>query len=387
MPYGHNNTTLRRIGWDVKESKIGPAPSNQGRVDFDPSKFDLLLQQKGVIVKIYRSTYCPNVKSVDGAEHEIDCELCNGFGFLDVDPICIKALIQAQELDKLPQIEGLVDGNTVLMTFPIGVEMQYFTKIVLHDFTDIYFQRVMRKPGSLTDVLKYSACRVNVLIDKNGRRYYQDRDFALDHNGNIKWLTPGDQQLVAFSAVPDAGTFMITWGGHTTTAIQWNASVNDIQSALRALPGLENVVVSIPSASSFLITYSDVDSPVALATSTSSLTSSSNPVTIQITNNTPKPRKPNNGLPYTIHYEAMAQYRAVAASHVSRFTQIPSGDQVEYIKMPEQWYCKKEFFPKRNDKFSNATIDQGPYDTQTEPVIEQGGDASGSGTFSDPDSE
>lgn len=381
--YGHNNTTKKRIGWNVKESKRGTPPSDLYRVDINPADFDRLIAQKGVIAKVYRTTYCPNVKSVDGAEHEIDCELCNGSGFLDVDPICVPVFIQTQELNELPNIEGLVDGNTVLITFPIGIEMQYFTKIVLHDFTDVYPQRIMRRPGSLTDVLKYPACRVNVLIDKNGKRYWQDRDFALDHNGNVKWLTPGDQQKIVFSAVPDAGTFTITWGGNTTAAIQHSASALDVQTALRLLDGLTNVVVSGDFTNGFLVTYADVNSPVALATSTSSLTLASNPVTIQVTDNSKSARKPNNSIPYTIHYEAQTQYRARAAVHSNRFTQVQTANEVEYIKMQEQWYCSKEFLPQRTDKFSGAKIEQGPYDSQTQPVVEQGGDESGSGAIED----
>lgn len=376
MPYGHNNTTKRRQGWNVKESKLGAQPPNQGRVDLDPSKFDLLIQQKGVIAKVYRTTYCPNVKSVDGAEHEIDCELCNGSGFIDTDPICIPVYIQTQELDKLPNIEGLVDGNSVLITFPIGVEMQYFTKVVLHDFTDVFPQRVMRKPASLTDVLKYPACRVNVLIDKNGVRYYQDMDFALDHNGNIKWLTPGDQQKVTFSAVPDAGTFTLG----ASANLQFNATATDVQAALRLIPGFENILVSGDFTVGFLITFADVPSPVSLLTQTSALTAASVPVTIMIADNSKTARKPNNNQPYSIHYEAQTQYRARAAVHSNRFTQVTSGDAVEYIKMPEQWYCSKEFLPKRTDKFTNDELQQGPYDNHS-ITTEDGGNESGSGEF------
>ena len=196
--HGHNKTTKNKTSWNVKESKLRPETNAQGRVDLDPFAFEALIQQKGVNVKVSRSLYCPNVKSVDGAEHNIDCQLCNGSGFIDVDPICTKAVIQNQNLESIAKIEGNVDGNHVAITFPIGIELQYFTLVELTDFTEIYYQRVMRNPDSTTDVLKYRACRVNVVIDSNGVKYYQDQDFQLDVNGNILWSgtrVPADNSI------------------------------------------------------------------------------------------------------------------------------------------------------------------------------------------------
>jgi hypothetical protein len=185
--YGHNKNTKGQKGWKVKESKLLPDTNSNSRVDLYVADFDKLIEQKGVNFRVYRTVYCPNVKSVDGAEHEIDCQLCNGSGYLDRNPLCVKGFIQNQDLEKIFGQSGQHDGNSVLITFPTGIELQYFTLVELVDFTDIYFQRVMRKPGSDTDVLKYRACRVNMIVDQSGNEYYQDQDFTIDQNGNIKW--------------------------------------------------------------------------------------------------------------------------------------------------------------------------------------------------------
>lgn len=372
MSYGHNNTTKKKKSWNVKESKIRPEEDPRNRVDLNPSEFDRLIKQKGTMCKIYRTTYCPNVKSVDGAEHEIDCTICNGSGFIDLDPICTYVFIQTQEFDKMPQIEGFVDGNTVLMTFPIGVEMQYFTKIELHDFTDVFPQRVMRKPGSLVDVLKYSACRVNLVIGKNGKRYYQDTDFAINFDGNIKWLTPGDQQLLTFSAVPDSGTFLLTRNAVSTAPIPFDATATVVQASLRALVGLENVTVVGDFTAGFTITFIGVDAPVSAINKTSNLLNGVTPVTIAVSDKSKSAKKPNDNQPYAIHYEAKTQYRARAAAHSNRFTQFAAGPAVEHIKMPEQWYCTKEFLVKRTDINGNE-LQQGPYDKHK--VTGEDGDA------------
>lgn len=197
-PYGHNKTTKKQKAWDVKDAKLHDDGDPKGRVDLRVDEFDRMIEQKGVNVCVYRSSYCPNVKSVDGAEHEIDCPLCNGSGFIDRNPIKVKAFLQNQDLERMMDAQGgQHDGNSVLMTFPIGVELQYFTRIDLVDFTDIYFQRVMRKEGSNIDVLKYKACRVNMIIDQDGIEYFQGQDFKLDPNGNIMWLDrkPDDYKI------------------------------------------------------------------------------------------------------------------------------------------------------------------------------------------------
>ena len=198
-PFGNNKTTKKVEAWNVKEQRTrAPQKTTNPRVDLDPLAFDDLIKQKGVKVLVYRTTYCPNTKSVDGAEHNIDCMMCNGSGFVDLEPICVDAYIQNQDLEHIPQVEGFVDGNSVAITFPSGVELQYFTRIDLVDFTDIYFQRVMRTEGETVDVLKYKACRVNILMDSNGVRYYQGQDFDIDPNGNIQWgigTTPADNVI------------------------------------------------------------------------------------------------------------------------------------------------------------------------------------------------
>lgn len=199
MPkFGNNRNTNKKEAWNVKEQPTRPDQAPQSRVDLDPFQFDALIKQKGVRVKVYRTTYCPNVKSVDGAEHNVDCQLCNGSGYIDLEPLCVDAFLQSQELEKMQNVEGFVDGNSVLITFPSGVELQYFTRVDLVDFTDIYYQRVLRKEGSDVDVLQYQACRVNIIVDSSGTRYYQDLDFKIEENGSIKWgigSTPADNQV------------------------------------------------------------------------------------------------------------------------------------------------------------------------------------------------
>jgi len=185
----HNKNTGKITGWNVKQAKHFKQEPEPGQVYIIPDQYDAMIKSKGVRVKVYRTTYCPNVKSVDGAEHEIDCTItgCNGSGFIDRRPIETVAFIQNQTLEKMANVEGYADGNSVAITFLIGIELQYFTLVELMDFTDIYFQRVKRKTGTTIDALKYDAKRVNLIVDANDVEYYQCIDCDIDMNGNIKW--------------------------------------------------------------------------------------------------------------------------------------------------------------------------------------------------------
>jgi hypothetical protein len=147
-----------------------------------------MIYNSGIKVNVYKTLPCPNRKAIDSSEHEINCPLCNGTELIDVDPIETYAIIQniqAENQFNPENIGGTWQEQTVQMTFISGIELLYFAKIELVDFTMLYYQTVQRQAG-LIDVLKYPIHSVNALIDKKGIRYYPGTDFSIDGQ-NIKW--------------------------------------------------------------------------------------------------------------------------------------------------------------------------------------------------------
>lgn len=61
-------------------------------------------------------------------------------------------------------------------------------------------------------------------------------------------------QTISFSSTPDVGTWTVTYDGNTTSALQYNASSGDVQTALRLLAGLASVTVSGTVAAGFAVT-------------------------------------------------------------------------------------------------------------------------------------
>jgi hypothetical protein len=173
-------------GWNPKGPTELPPKSNRKKVNFQVQEFDTLINKQGVRVFVYRTSFCPNVKSIDGAEHELDCPLCHGTGFIDRYPLDTWAFLQSFDLDKGVFAEGLYDGNSMAGTFQQSVELQYFTLVELQDFSETFFERIKRQDGQV-DVLRYPGTRVNLVIDKHGKEYFEGNDFKLDPNGNISW--------------------------------------------------------------------------------------------------------------------------------------------------------------------------------------------------------
>lgn len=174
-------------GWTGSVKTDTKRKSTLPKVNLRPEQFNQLILDQGVRVKIFRSVPCPNLKDIESGIHEIDCPLCHGTQFVDRYPIEANLVIQSVQSEMSHLLEGLYDGNTVTMTFPSGIEAQYFTLVELLDFTENYIQRVSRQEGKV-DNLKFKGIHVNLLIDQHGREYFEGSDFHLDINGNIAWV-------------------------------------------------------------------------------------------------------------------------------------------------------------------------------------------------------
>jgi uncharacterized phage protein gp47/JayE len=95
-----------------------------------------------------------------------------------------------------------------------------------------------------------------------------------------------ETQKIVFSAVPASGTFKLTFDGDTTAALQYNASANDIKSALELLDSVDVVDVTGSFSAGFLVefkgTMAEADQPAILPFDVLLADGSSNPITITV---------------------------------------------------------------------------------------------------------
>lgn len=153
---------------------------------FDRKKFDQFITDHAARVKVYKTVECPNVKSIDGAQHSIACPLCRR-GFIDRDPIETYVSFQSQALSKMIEADADWDDQQALATFTAGIDITYLSKIEVLDYTNPFNQRVQKQKGDI-DRLFYSAFKVHFIVDQNGKDYIPFKDFKLDNNGDVQWL-------------------------------------------------------------------------------------------------------------------------------------------------------------------------------------------------------
>jgi hypothetical protein len=119
--------------------------------------------------------------------------------------------------------------------------------------------RLHSRPGTLKrlgDPDIFSACRLtpsNYFRFGNGPEYSTVKgvEFILPKDS----LTGQFAQKLSFSAIPDTGSFKIQYGIQATTALAYDDTASDIQTALRLLTNLEDVVVTGSFLLGFTITF------------------------------------------------------------------------------------------------------------------------------------
>lgn len=89
-------------------------------------------------------------------------------------------------------------------------------------------------------------------------------------------------QAVTFPAAPASGTFTLSWDGHTTASLAWNATAAAVQTALQALPGLSSATVTAIT-NGYSVTFTGVTPPADYLTYAGTVDSTSGPMTPTIT--------------------------------------------------------------------------------------------------------
>jgi len=122
-----------------------------------------------------------------------------------------------------------------------------------------------------------------------------DVDATTTLNDVLTWLNTNEGtaavsevQTATLDNDPDGGTFTLTYGGETTAALAWDATANDIETALEALSTVNSgdITVSAPIDDAVTFTFVDTLDDVELITINSSLTDGGVPVTASIAETT-----------------------------------------------------------------------------------------------------
>lgn len=166
----------------------------------DVDRLDQLVLDLGVRVRVWKSTLCPNLTSLESNDHDINCKICNR-RMIDFAPECTMALFQQQSLTEQFKVSGTFHIDEVMATFMSGISLQTMARIDLLDFAEDFYELIQRRDTGDTDKLKYDATCVLGLFTVESdvkTEYHCGTDFDLDVNGNIKWSSahrPSSKQI------------------------------------------------------------------------------------------------------------------------------------------------------------------------------------------------
>jgi hypothetical protein len=180
-----------------KYSKVDSYYLKHRTVQINPAEFNALIASHGVRILHEKITLCPNYRGdFDSNVHVLECPVCNGSNFIHFDPVEMWGLFQQNELVDNFFTQGWWERGTALLTVPTYTEegpeypiyINYFDRITLLDFEERFYELVHKSEGD-TDKLRFQATSVNFLRTTY-KEYKYHKDFELDQNGNILWISP-----------------------------------------------------------------------------------------------------------------------------------------------------------------------------------------------------
>jgi len=295
--------------------------------------------QQGVRVRVYKTLWCPNRKSIDGVEHEIDCKLCKGTSFIDIDCKESYAHIQSQTKEQLinPENTGYnKEEGVAFATFISDIELSYYSKIELMDYTHQIKELVQKQVGgslltSFTPTSYTASTGVVVVPDTVDTYLIRVNDVFIDGNG---------------ARFPILGSFTYE-DGSKSFKIAKNKTVSLLAGANVSRSNIDRLQHKAFSVDVL------IDEDGKRYTQDADFEVDRNGDIRWLTAN-----KPADKSIYTILYNTFVAYRAIRAMHSNRYgtdnTKVANAETIEY---PQQWVIKLLILFKKSDSENGQELE------------------------------
>lgn len=177
-------------------------------VDFDRDAFTRFISDKGYDITWEKAVLCPNVSGagLSPRDHAIGCRICGGGGYVYVDAITTKMLMQGIRMNQSFFAYGRWDVGNMLVTAEPEFTIDYFDRLTLGNGVGRYTQRLVRQPGAAVDRLKYAPLcfhyvawvdRSNMLVP-----FIADVDFRISADGSsVEWFGVNQPDANSFYSV------------------------------------------------------------------------------------------------------------------------------------------------------------------------------------------
>lgn len=145
-----------------------------------------------------RAMVCPN-RIVEKNNHNINCKVCDGTGFLYDAGVAAKILVTSVSVRQMWQTQGRIDLGMAMITTMPETRMSWWDKFTFNESVIRYTEAVKHVAGTgTTDKLKYAIIDAATdpgvlrLVDQTGHEYVYGTDFVVT-DGKIVWaVEPGD---------------------------------------------------------------------------------------------------------------------------------------------------------------------------------------------------
>lgn len=146
-----------------------------------------------------RALVCPN-RIVETNNHNINCTLCDGGGYLYDAGQPAKMLVTGVSVRQMWATQGRVDLGMAMLTTEPETQMSWWDKVTFLETTIRYTECIKHETkDGLTDKLKYAVVDAPELrgvvrcTSSTGTEFTIDTNFTISADGRLVWSTdPGD---------------------------------------------------------------------------------------------------------------------------------------------------------------------------------------------------
>lgn len=155
---------------------------------FDVAGYVRLVKTRGVPVTWEKAMFCPSrMQTPNPGDHDPNCDLCDGTGWLYIQPKQTQMMVQGATLEQTFYMQGRFDTGLATITSLPDDDIGYWDRVTLTQSKVRYSELIRRRENTLVDRLRYQTLTV-LAVQAGSRVFTPDRDFRLEGD-SIVWTS------------------------------------------------------------------------------------------------------------------------------------------------------------------------------------------------------
>lgn len=147
---------------------------------FNVDGFVRMIKDRGLPVRWEKAMLCGNrVSSPQPGDHDPNCDVCDGSGYLYIQPRETQMLVQGATLEQTFFIQGKFDSGVATITSLPEDKISYWDRVTLTKSTVRYTELVRRREDTFVDRLRYETLDV-LHVQHKKKTFIPVRDFRVE---------------------------------------------------------------------------------------------------------------------------------------------------------------------------------------------------------------